>query len=296
MKKNLIIDGSNLLHRSYWVSSMRKGAVPVSLLFINSIKRLNEQYPNENCLCVWDSRQIRGVKNYRQKSKAEYKKNRDKEKNADVFSHEDVAIELSTALGVVHLNPGVLEADDYIAWISKLKDQSSVVVSSDSDLLQLVSEQCQVYNPIKDRLVSLDNFKDSTKVDDVYQFVLYKAVVGDKSDNIAGVPGFGLKRALDVVHGKIELCEEHKKIVNNNIELIDLDHGIMHEHPEEPALYKKTLDTRIKQKKIDIDNFIKLCSKHKLRSVIKNQSQWRHVFDTSYNINTVTTDLIKLLT
>jgi DNA polymerase I len=295
MKKYLIIDGSNLLHRSYWVSSLRKGAVPVSLLFLNSLKRLNEQYPSEHCLCVWDSRQVRGVKNYRQSSKAEYKQNRDKSKNADVFSHEDDCVALSTQLGVVHLNPGILEADDYIAWLSRTCSGESVIISSDSDLIQLVTTMCTVYNPIKDLQISFDNFKEVTKVDTPTDFILYKSVVGDKSDNISGVPGYGLKRALSVVTGDCKLTAEQQSIVDRNVDLIDLNCGVVH-HPEELPLYEKTLNERLDNKKVDIDKFVKLSTKHKLRSVLKNQSQWRHVFDTKYNISTLTTDLIKLLT
>jgi DNA polymerase-1 len=295
MRKYLIIDGSNLLHRSYWVSSLRKGSVPVSLLFLNSIKRLSEQFPSEHCLCVWDSRQIRGQKNFRQQSKTEYKQNRDKSKNADVFSHEDAVVELSTQLGVVHLNPGILEADDYIGWLTRECTGDSVVISSDSDLIQLVTGLCQVYNPIKDVLVTLDNFEQVTRVSDVKKFILYKSIVGDKSDNISGVAGYGLKRALGVITGEYKLNQEQQAIVDRNIQLIDLTCGVQH-HPDEEPLYEKTLNERLELKKVDIDEFLKLSSKYKLKSIIKNQSQWRHVFDSKYNISTLSTDLIKLLT
>ena len=294
MNKHLILDGSNLLHRNYWVSKIRKNQVPVGLLFLNSIKKLSVQYPGRKCLCVWDSRQIRGVKNFRQLSKTEYKQNRDKEKNADVFSHEAHVVDMSTKLGVYHLNPGKLEADDFIHWLTKQSDDS-VVVSSDSDLLQLVSNKCSVYNPIKDIMYTEENFYETTKCGNVNWLIELKCIVGDKSDNIPGLVGYGIKRATKLLESNFEgLTHEQKKQLKMNRELIDLKYGLI-KHPEELEVYEQTYERVLSKDAKDLDSFFKQCKRHKYNSILNKQSEWRSLFDSTHNISNLATNLIRLL-
>ena len=293
--KTIILDGSNLLHRSYWVSSVRRN-VSVEQLFINSIKKLGEQFKFKEYICVWDSRQVRGVKNYRRSTDKQYKQNRDKGKNTKVFSHEPACIELIECLGIKNLNPGMLEADDFIAWLTRNDQiQDSVVVSSDGDLLQLVSDRCCVYNPIKDLIISEDNFEDVTSVKNVRDFIAFKAIVGDKSDNIEGVSGVGPKRALSLINdGLKNVPKAAAQIIEHNMDLIDLDCGLVH-HPEEADIYDETYNRVTANTKVDMQQFTKLCKTHGLQQTLKNIPAYERCFDHSKSTEAVVTNLIKLL-
>lgn len=294
-KKTIIVDGSNLLHRSYWVSNVRRG-VAVEQLFVNSIKKLGEQFKFDEYICVWDARQIRGVKNYRRSGDKQYKQNRDQSKNNKVFSHEPACVEIIKCLGVKNLNPGILEADDYIAWLTRHPGISeSVVVSSDGDLLQLVSDNCCVYNPIKDLIISEDNFEDVTTVSNVRDFITFKAIVGDKSDNIAGVSGVGPKRALALINdGLRNLPKGAAKIVEHNIDLIDLSCGLEH-HPEEAGIYEETYNKVSTDSKVDMHQFTSMCKTHDLQQSLKNLSAYERCFDSTKSTEAIVTNLIKLL-
>lgn len=86
-----------------------------------------------------------------------------------------------------------IEADDAIAYIAKLqaeRDGHAVIMSTDRDFLQLVTKKITVYNPVKKKI-----YDESTVVEE-YQihpsnFLIYRTVDGDKSDNIPGIKGIG---------------------------------------------------------------------------------------------------------
>ncbi len=111
--------------------------------------------------------------------------------------------------------PG-MEADDLIASASRsLVDQgySVVVVSGDKDLLQLVSEQVSLWDPMSDKLM------DSAAVEEKYglkpsQLLDYFALTGDASDNISGVPGVGPKTAQKLLHEYGNLEGLYAKLAN----------------------------------------------------------------------------------
>lgn len=292
--KRIIIDGSNLLHRCYWVSSTVKN-VPVVLLFVTSIKKLAKNFDCNNVYVVWDSRTVRGRKNFRQQKRT-YKQTRDKSKNEKVFSHEPVCVEVSTSLGVKHLNPGILEADDYIRWLVHDSNQNSVIVSSDGDMLQLVSESVSVHNPITNKHVTVDNFQTLTGLNNTEELIIFKCLVGDKSDNIDGIAGVGPKTAIKIINKGVDtLCEEHHMIYTNNRELIDLSVAPV-KHPDEPA---RLLDNYTQVNSVDtydIELFKKQCEKYNMKSLASQISDFSNTFGPENSgIKDVAARLIKAL-
>lgn len=291
--KTIIFDGSNLLHRCHWVSKVRPN-VRTELLFLNSLKKIANVYPHDDIFCVWDHKEDRKTKSFRSQSlSGEYKSNRDKSKIEEVYEKCDLIQKLSSYLGVIHLHPYVLEADDYIRWISCKRP--CVVVSSDSDLIQLVSEACSVYNPIKDIEIDKTNFRDITSVDTPEDFIKYKALVGDKSDNIPGIEGIGNKRALKIIRENMydKLSEDNINILNKNIELIDLSVGI-HMHAGEEDWYEKLYNREVSNKKIDMCKFKNMCKKLNLNTIHNNVKDWSRVFDKTQTIENVVDKLIRL--
>ena len=95
-----------------------------------------------------------------------------------------------------------LEADDVIAYMAKkvIKEVPKVIISTDKDYFQLVDETISIFRPVKTKenpkgeLIDLEWMHKKENIHP-YNYALLKAIVGDKSDNIAGVRGVGEKTA-----------------------------------------------------------------------------------------------------
>ena len=95
-----------------------------------------------------------------------------------------------------------LEADDVIAYLAKkiIKDIPKVIISTDKDYFQLVDETISIFRPVKTKenpkgeLIDLEWMHKKENIHP-YNYALLKAIIGDKSDNIAGVRGVGEKTA-----------------------------------------------------------------------------------------------------
>lgn len=86
-----------------------------------------------------------------------------------------------------------IEADDVIGYISQhleSEDRNSIIMSTDKDFLQLISSHCRVYNPVKKKLYHVDTVLEEYNIHP-NNFILYRSVTGDKSDNIKGIKGIG---------------------------------------------------------------------------------------------------------
>jgi DNA polymerase-1 len=88
-----------------------------------------------------------------------------------------------------------VEADDVIGYLSKqviTPEESGLILSSDKDFLQLVSDNISVWNPLKKQRMDIDAVKAAYGIHP-HNFIWYRVLDGDKSDNIGGVKGCGLK-------------------------------------------------------------------------------------------------------
>jgi len=91
-----------------------------------------------------------------------------------------------------------IEADDVMAYASELitaQGGQSIIYSTDKDFLQMVTENVKVYNPIKKKTFDVNTVVESYGVHPD-NFVFYRALMGDKSDNITGIRGAGEKTLL----------------------------------------------------------------------------------------------------
>jgi DNA polymerase-1 len=232
---------------------------------------------------------IRGVKNYRRTAKkVEYKGNRDEEKNKRVFSYENTTTELISCLGVKNMYPGILEADDVIYWLCKNNDQPKVIVSVDQDMLQLVDEKTQVYSPIKDVMITDENFVQHTNVPRE-QFVRYKSLMGDKSDNLPGLDKCGPKTAVKLIDKHPtdetlieEIGAERLEPYFMNLKLIDLSQGEKH-HPEDNELYREQYE-KLKHHEPDFEQFTQRCAALNMNNIVSKIDDWKSTF-TNNNIN-----------
>jgi 5'-3' exonuclease len=159
-----------------------------------------------SCVVVWDT----GRSAYRQEFYPEYKANRDEKDKPEALQNLDEQIgitqELLPYLCVKQFAIKGYEGDDLLYLLIKTlremdgfeKLQDIIVVTEDKDLLQLVHLDTKVYRPISDQLVTTDNFEELVGIR-LQKFVLRKALVGDKSDNIDGIRGIGEKTANKLI-------------------------------------------------------------------------------------------------
>lgn len=97
----------------------------------------------------------------------------------------------------------VKEGDDIIGWFAKNAGGDIVIASEDKDLYQLVGKNVAVFRPIRDEFVCLENFRQAVGVARPL-FLVRKAICGDKSDNIPGVPG-----VAETTAGRLMEAAEH---------------------------------------------------------------------------------------
>ena len=119
---------------------------------------------------------------------------KDQEKDS-MAAQIDRLIDYLHCLPVFLLSVDKVEADDVIGFISNgfSKRKSKVtIVSSDKDFLQLVNEHTQVYSPIKKKYYNPQAVQDEYGVL-AKNYLIYKALLGDQSDNLTGVKGLGPK-------------------------------------------------------------------------------------------------------
>lgn len=201
----ILIDGHYLLHRALhlpdFVSMKTSKGQPTGGAFsvILAIKKTLERFPTaERCVVAWDT----GRSRRRKEIFPEYKANRDpstpeeveeKRQYKELFDSQLALLQSSLPrLGVRQILLNHYEGDDLIAYSCKKYEgeKKILIVSEDKDLLQLVNENVAMWMIRKDTLVTSENFLDEVGIERRL-YLLYKALLGDPSDNIPGIPGVG---------------------------------------------------------------------------------------------------------
>lgn len=198
MEKLYIVDASNYLFRSYFAIRQMtndKGVSTNALFgFIRSIKKLIKDFSPTHLVVVFDGP---NNKKSRLALYEDYKGHRASMPD-DLFPQIEFAKEYCESAGIPHIEVEGVEADDTIGsiavWAAK-RGAQSFLCSSDKDLCQLVNDRIFVLNTFKENLII-----DRKEVEKIYgirpeQMIDYLAIVGDTSDNIPGIKGFGPKTA-----------------------------------------------------------------------------------------------------
>ena len=298
----LLIDGNNTLHRTHWIANNTgrplinsKGVNTGSIFaFIKTVKANATQFNANKIYIAWDKRFDYETPNFRKTlTEGTYKSTRNHERNKSVYDSMDPIVEIITSLGIRNIFPGKLEADDVISWLSKNIPGKKVIVSVDNDFAQLVSPDVSFFNPIKKIIINVDNFIEHFGLTPK-EFVYYKAIAGDKSDNIPGLDGFGKVKGVKLAKAYAAgepAAMQYKEHIDNVLKLVDLEYGLK-QFPEEVKLYEEqttTLDTV----KPDFEAFTKICQDLEFNSVIDNISDWKKVFNKEAH-NKALVDFCKL--
>lgn len=208
MENILLIDGSNLLYRAYYATESREMISPqgmdVNAIYtvISMIKKYIEEYQPTYVFVALDE----GKDTFRHQAYEDYKGTRPQTPDR-LKKQFELARELYNCMGIKACGHPEYEADDLIATLAKLANEKGIeaqVISSDKDLLQIINEQTKVFVPKtntfgKDINYTQEIFKDKYEVD-VSEWVLYKSLVGDTSDNIIGINKIGPKTAVKLIN------------------------------------------------------------------------------------------------
>lgn len=283
---NLIIDGTNINYRTFFISRktpiINDNGVRIDSIekFLETFLKLVERFDPEHIWCCWDTKQEFPSTNFRETLlHGEYKAGRTRPDDIeDMMRQQKILIELLESFGVKHFYPKRLEADDCVSFlVSALEgfddtEMSNIVVSADHDLLQLISEGVSVYN-LK-FLITRQNFiRDNEMTPE--DFVVYKAIKGDSSDNIRGLQGIGDKRAKKLLKtwprinkvidiDNVPLEESDLELVKRNLRIMDLSRGFMEEDGE-ADFYAEQYDKLLKIKISDFTTFKNLIKQHGLK-------------------------------
>ena len=233
MEKIILVDGNNLLFRSYYATAYNGNFMknskgfPTNALFgfTNMMNKIILEEKPTYIIVAFDK-----GKTFRHDKYADYKGGRI-ETPDELKVQFPIAKKLLTAMGITYYECDNYEADDIIGTFAHYCDIEpnfiGTIVSSDKDLLQLISEDVDIkLLKQKDYIrYNKDSFKEEYGIDPI-RIVDLKALMGDSSDNIPGVKGIGEKTALKLLQqyesldGIYEHIDEikgsvHDKLVND---------------------------------------------------------------------------------
>jgi len=228
MEKIIMIDGNNLLFRSYYATAYNGNFMknskgfPTNALFgfANMINKIIQEEKPVYMIVAFDK-----GKTFRHEKYDFYKDGRS-ETPEELKMQFPVAKELLTAMGIKYYEIDNYEADDIIGTFAKYCDMDDnydgLIVSSDKDLLQLISPhvEMKLLKPKDYVRYNKDSFKEDWGIEPI-NIIDLKALMGDSSDNIPGVKGIGEKTAL-------KLLKEYKTL-DSVYENIDKIKGATHD-------------------------------------------------------------------
>lgn len=207
MEKIILVDGNNLLFRSYYATAYsgnfmkNSKGFPTNALygFTNMINKIiNEECPTY-MIVAFDK-----GKTFRHEKYEQYKDGRI-EMPDELKVQFPLAKELLTHMGIKYYECDNYEADDIIGTFAKYCDEEEdfigTIVSSDKDLLQLISHDVDIKLLKQKDYIRYNekSFKEAYGIEPI-NIIDLKALMGDSSDNIPGVKGIGEKTALKLLH------------------------------------------------------------------------------------------------
>lgn len=312
--KVLIIDGTNTYFRTFSASpALNDNGEHVGGFygFINTLKNIIKTINPTRVIIVFDGK---GGSQKRKKAYGNYKQGRAIKNKLNRVLELDISdeqqllrkqfarlIEYLDCLPVTILSYDYVEADDVIAFITTSCLKENVVIySNDKDYYQLINDRVSVYFPAKTKLYTSSDIVDEFGILP-QNFIWYKVILGDKSDNVKGVQGIGKtkfdtafkflsSKPYELDEFKEALNEYDNKIINrvkNSIDILDRNYYIM-------QLFDVDISANTKSRIREIiDNDTPTLNKHKLKklmiedrlnSLIQNFEIWlSNSFDKLHN-------------
>ncbi|MEC4672034.1 MAG: DNA polymerase I [Nitrospirota bacterium] len=195
-----LIDGSSFLFRAFHAIPVlnRPDGTPINAVlgFTNMLMKLLDDTDASHIAVIFDSAR----KTFRNEIDPDYKANRP-EPPDELIPQFPLVREATRAFNVESIEMPGYEADDLIATYARQAEAAGAevtIVSSDKDLMQLVSDRITMFDALKNRRIRSEEVKEKfgvgpDKVVDV------QALAGDSIDNVPGVPGIGVKTAAQLI-------------------------------------------------------------------------------------------------
>ena len=208
MKNVIIIDALNMFLRSYVISPhLDKKGWPVggTIGFLKSLQKVARDFDADEVIIAWDGHE---GSQRRRSMNSDYKGGRKPvrfnrrmvelppEKEEANKGYQQVRLmEYLNEMPVIQLVADFTEADDIIALVinhPRYDGWQKTIISSDKDFFQLCRDDVQIYRPIQKKIVTKDSIIEDFKIHP-NNFAIARAIEGDKSDNLPGIKGAGLK-------------------------------------------------------------------------------------------------------
>jgi len=251
MKKLLIVDAQNQFMRSYIVNpTLSPNGDPMGGVvgFLQTLNKLCRQVRPDAFVVVWDgdggsSKRKSKNKNYKAGRKPP-KLNRwaqnmnPSEIHTNRIWQQVRCIEYVNETPILQFRQPGVEADDVISYVSSMqrfKEWTKVIVSSDKDFIQLLDERTLLVRPTQDEIL---NYKRVLEQYSIHprNFAIARSMVGDKSDNIDGISGVGLKTVAKAFPFLAEDKDFYLSDIKDHAEKVESKLTI---YPKVVAEYKK---------------------------------------------------------
>ena len=198
----ILIDGSSYLYRAFhaYPGTMSNGEIPTNAIYgvVNMIRSMMRQFASDRMAVIFDAK----GKTFRDEMYDQYKANRPPMPD-DLRCQVEPLHQVIRAMGLPLLAIEGVEADDVIGTLARQASQAGMPVlisTGDKDMAQLVDENITLINTMTN--VVLDREGVIEKFGIPPELIIdYLALMGDKVDNIPGVPGVGEKTATALLQG-----------------------------------------------------------------------------------------------
>lgn len=217
--KFMVIDGNSILNRAFYGVRLltNHDGLPTNAIygFLSTLFRLQDEYTPDRTIVCFDVKE----KTFRHQKFDSYKATR-KGMPDELATQLPVMKEVLDALGMIRCEKGGYEADDLIGTISRKAEEQGddcLIVTGDRDSLQLVSAHTTVHlvsskgGQDTSRDITPEAFREEYGFDPI-RLIDLKALMGDSSDNISGVPGVGEKTAMNLLHTFGSLDEVYRHL------------------------------------------------------------------------------------
>ena len=207
-----LIDGSGYIFRAYHALPplTRADGTPVGAVlgFSNILYKFLQDTEADHLAVVFDSARS----TFRNRIYDQYKAHRPDPPD-DLIPQFKLVREATDAFNVCRIEREDFEADDLIATYAREAERSGhtvTIVSSDKDLMQLISERISMWDPIKQKPIGAAEVREKFGVGPE-KVVEVQALIGDSTDNVPGVPGIGPKTAAELIntYGTLEAVLAH---------------------------------------------------------------------------------------
>ena len=241
----LLIDGLNIFLRAFAVNgSLNEKGVPVGGItgFMKSLAFAIREMEPTRVIVTYDGA---GGSKRRRKINPNYKANRTPKRvtKFDAFNSledekEAMKIQFRRLLSYLELLPidvysiDNVEADDVIAYLAQnVLENEVIIMSADQDFLQLVNDRIVVWSPNKKKYYTEEQIFTEYGIP-AHNFLMYKCLMGDKSDNLEGIKGLGPKKVAKVI----------PEIVGREI---NLDYLVHYASTQDSLMHKRIVEDKV---------------------------------------------------